>query len=80
MIKCRNCLYATTMVGKKYACGYCLFTGHMRGCDVDNCTKFEKKNKKDRTRLEKSFSYVSGKKDDEYVKYMGEVLTKGREV
>ena len=68
------------MCGKKYACGYCLFTGHMRGCEADNCAKFRKKNKKERAKLERESIYVSGKKNDEYVRYIGEVLTKGREV
>lgn len=64
---CRKCLYATKMLGNNYACGYCLFTGHMRGCEVDNCTKYEKRTKKNRSKLEREFNYVSGKKEnDEY--------------
>ena len=55
---CRKCLYVTKVVGNNYACGYCLFTGHMRGCDPENCTKFEKMDKKKREWLERDFRTI----------------------
>ena len=79
IILCKKCLYGTKM-GGCYACGYCLFTGKMRGCDSENCTKFEKKNKKKREWLERDFRTIVKRKKDEYACYIGESILKGKEV
>lgn len=45
MKKCKNCKYRTSFSGgnanSSYGCQYILIAGHMRGCDIDNCTKYE---------------------------------------
>ena len=76
---CRKCLYGTKM-GGCYACGYCLFTGKMRGCDPEDCTKFEKMDKKKREWLERDFRTVVKSRQSEYEHYISEKKRKGREV
>lgn len=42
MKKCKNCKYRTNFSGGNvYGCQYILITGHMRGCPVEDCTKYE---------------------------------------
>ncbi len=69
-------------MGGCYACGYCLFTGMARGCDPENCTKFEMMDKQKREWLERSKTGFCKPKnvDDVYVRYIGEQKRKGREV
>ena len=77
---CRKCLYVTSMWGQKYACGYCLFTGKMRGCDPEDCIKYEKMDKKKREWLERDFRTVVKSRQSEYEHYISEKKRKGREV
>lgn len=77
---CRKCLYVTKMAGNYYACGYCLFTGKRRGCDPENCAKFEKMDKKKRESLERDFRTIVKNRESEYVHYISEKKRKRREI
>lgn len=43
--KCGRCKYSIKM-GTVTTCNYILVTGRMRGCEIENCTKYEGKAKK----------------------------------
>ena len=78
-ILCRKCLYVTRMAGI-YTCGYCLFTGKMRGCDPENCEKFEKMDKNKREWLERDFRTIVKSRQSEYSHYISEKKRNGREI
>ena len=77
---CRSCLYVTSMWGQKYACGFCLFTGKSRGCEIEDCTKYEKRTKEKRKKLESEIRTIVKREKNEYVSYIGEIISKGKEV
>lgn len=41
---CKKCKYRGDLLQKKYKnyCDYIFVTNHMRGCNVENCNKYEK--------------------------------------
>lgn len=41
MADCRSCIYRDN-IDNKLACGYILITGEPRGCDAENCTKYQR--------------------------------------
>lgn len=43
--KCGRCKYSIKM-GTVTTCNYILITGRMRGCEIENCTKYEGKARK----------------------------------
>lgn len=78
MLKCGKCLYGIKS-GKGHICGYCFYTGRSRGCEAEECEKFEKMNAEKRGRLE-SFNHRTLKLDyDECQRYICDRVRKGIE-